>query len=307
MSLVSNFGMNMDSRTETSRGTASGLSAYLLWGILTAYWKLLDNFDAIDLIGWRVVTALVLLLVLVWMQKRLRSVAGALRDGRMLLRVVAAALLLLVNWTLYVWAVVNEHVMETALGYFIAPLFTSVIGVYALNEKLRSIQKIALGFAAAAVLVLTFAYGRPPIVALAIAASWAVYGLLKKQVPLRPVESLTAETTVLALPALAIVAWSLWRENAMFDGAGGGEVVLVLLTGLCTAVPLLLFAHAALRLPLTIIGPMQYLVPVINFLLGWLAYGEPLDAARFAGFLLVWLGLVCTFADTVRHRAAVMS
>jgi len=307
MSLVSNFGMNMDSRSETSRGTASGLSAYLLWGILTAYWKLLDNFDAIDLIGWRVVTALVLLLVLVWMQKRLRSVAGALRNGRMLLRVVAAALLLLVNWTLYVWAVVNEHVMETALGYFIAPLFTSVIGVYALNEKLRSIQKIALGFAVASVLVLTFAYGRPPIVALAIAASWAVYGLLKKQVPLRPVESLTAETSVLALPALAIVGWSLWRENAMFDGAGGGEVVLVLLTGLCTAVPLLLFAHAALRLPLTIIGPMQYLVPVINFLLGWLAYGEPLDAARFAGFLLVWLGLVCTFADTVRHRVEVMS
>ncbi len=293
--------LRTETRDETRAGIASGLGAYLLWGVLTAYWKLLDQFDAIDLIGWRVVTALVLLLVLVAAQRRLPAVGAALRDPRMLARVTAAAVLLLVNWTLYVWAVVNEHVIETALGYFIAPLFTALIGVVVLREQLRQLQKVGLAFAFAAVLVLTFAYGKPPILALAIAASWAVYGLLKKQVSLHPLESLSAETSVLALPAVAIVAWGILRSDAMFQGASVGDIALVMLTGLATAVPLLLFAHSALRLPLTLIGPMQYLVPVINFLLGWLAYGEPLETARFVGFVLVWVGLVCSFVDTLRR------
>ena len=293
--------MNGDVRRDSRDGIASGLGAYLLWGALTAYWKLLDEFDAFDLIGWRIVTAMILLLVLVAAQKRLRVVAGALRDTRLLSRIISAAVLLVVNWTLYVWAVVNEHVIETALGYFIAPLFTAMIGVFVLREPLRLLQKIALGFALASVIVLTVAYGRPPVVALAIAASWAFYGLLKKQVPLRPVDSLTAETTVLTLPALVFVGWSLTRSTPVFAEASALDVVLVLLTGLITAVPLLLFAHAALRLPLTVIGPMQYIVPVVNFLLGWIVYNEDMQPERFVGFVLVWIGLACTFTDTIRN------
>ncbi|NDF68401.1 MAG: EamA family transporter RarD [Actinobacteria bacterium] len=293
--------MNGDVRRDSRDGIASGLGAYLLWGALTAYWKLLDEFDAFDLIGWRIVTAMILLLVLVAAQKRLRVVAGALRDTRLLSRIISAAVLLVVNWTLYVWAVVNEHVIETALGYFIAPLFTAMIGVFVLREPLRLLQKIALGFALASVIVLTVAYGRPPVVALAIAASWAFYGLLKKQVPLRPVDSLTAETTVLTLPALVFVGWSLTRSTPVFAESSALDVALVLLTGLITAVPLLLFAHAALRLPLTVIGPMQYIVPVVNFLLGWIVYNEDMQPERFVGFVLVWIGLACTFADTIRN------
>ena len=293
--------MNEDVRRESREGIASGLGAYLLWGALTAYWKLLDGFEAFDLIGWRIVTAMVLLLVLVTAQKRLRVVGGALRDAKLLARIGAAAVLLVVNWTLYVWAVVNEHVIETALGYFIAPLFTAMIGVFVLREPLRLLQKIGLGFALTSVIVLTVAYGRPPIIALAIAASWAFYGLLKKQVPLRPVDSLTAETVVLVVPAIFFVAWSLTRTSPVFDGASAVEILLVFLTGLITAVPLLLFAHSAQRLPLTVIGPMQYIVPVVNFLLGWLAYGEEMRAERFAGFVLVWIGLACTFIDTLRN------
>jgi len=293
--------MNDGLRDEVRRGTVSGLSAYLLWGLLTLYWKWLDNFDALDLIGWRVVTAMALLLAVVTTQRRIRNVVDALRDWRLFVRISVAALLLLVNWTLYVWAVVNEHVIETALGYFIAPLFTAIIGIVALKERLRMLQKVALGFATASVVVLTVTYGRPPVIALAIAGSWAVYGLLKKQVPLRPVESLTAETIVLFAPAVVIVLWSLTRERSMFAASTSSEVVLVLLTGLITAVPLLLFAHSAQRLPLTVIGPMQYMVPVINFFLGWLAFGEPLEAARFVGFLLVWVGLACSFVDTLRR------
>jgi len=301
---VSNFGMNGNLQRDSRDGIASGLSAYLLWGALTAYWKLLDEFDAFDLIGWRIVTAMILLLVLVAAQKRLRVVAEALREPKLLSRIAAAAVLLVVNWTLYVWAVVNEHVIETALGYFIAPLFTAMIGVFVLREPLRTLQKVGLGFALSSVIVLTVAYGRPPIIALAIAASWAFYGLLKKQVPLRPVDSLTAETAVLVVPALVFVGWSLIRANPVFTDASALDVVLVLLTGLITAVPLLLFAHAALRLPLTLIGPMQYIVPVVNFLLGWLAYGEDMQPERFVGFVLVWVGLACTFVDTIRNSDA---
>ncbi|MFZ9421664.1 MAG: EamA family transporter RarD [Ilumatobacteraceae bacterium] len=294
--------MNEDSTQRARAGIASGLSAYLLWGFITIYWKLLDDFNAFELIGWRIVTAVILLIALVVAQRSVSPVFAALMKPRMLVRVSVAAVMLVANWTLYVWAVVNEHIMETALGYFIAPLFTSILGVVVLGERLRTLQKIALGFAVAAVVVLTFSYGRPPFIALAIAASWAVYGLLKKQVPLRPVESLTAETIVLMPLAVVLMVWSFSRDAGIPNTASTMEFVLVLFTGLITAVPLLLFAHSALRLPLTIIGPLQYLVPVINFLLGWLMYDEPLDSARFVGFVLVWLGLACSLADTMRTR-----
>jgi len=294
--------MNEDSTQRARAGVASGLSAYLLWGFITIYWKLLDDFNAFELIGWRIVTAVILLIALVVAQRSVSPVFAALMKPRMLVRVSVAAVMLVANWTLYVWAVVNEHIMETALGYFIAPLFTSILGVVVLGERLRTLQKIALGFAVAAVVVLTFSYGRPPFIALAIAASWAVYGLLKKQVPLRPVESLTAETIVLMPLAVVLMVWSFSRDAGIPNTASTMEFVLVLFTGLITAVPLLLFAHSALRLPLTIIGPLQYLVPVINFLLGWLMYDEPLDSARFVGFVLVWLGLACSLADTMRTR-----
>ncbi|MFZ9867645.1 MAG: EamA family transporter RarD [Ilumatobacteraceae bacterium] len=294
--------MNEDSTQRARAGVASGLSAYLLWGFITIYWKLLDDFNAFELIGWRIVTAVILLIALVVAQRSVSPVFAALMKPRMLVRVSVAAVMLVANWTLYVWAVVNEHIMETALGYFIAPLFTSILGVVVLGERLRTLQKIALAFAVAAVVVLTFSYGRPPFIALAIAASWAVYGLLKKQVPLRPVESLTAETIVLMPLAVVLMVWSFSRDAGIPNTASTMEFVLVLFTGLITAVPLLLFAHSALRLPLTIIGPLQYLVPVINFLLGWLMYDEPLDSARFVGFVLVWLGLACSLADTMRTR-----
>lgn len=294
--------MNEDSTQRARAGVASGLSAYLLWGFITIYWKLLDDFNAFELIGWRIVTAVILLIALVVAQRSVSPVLAALMKPRMLVRVSVAAVMLVANWTLYVWAVVNEHIMETALGYFIAPLFTSILGVVVLGERLRTLQKIALGFAVAAVVVLTFSFGRPPFIALAIAASWAVYGLLKKQVPLRPVESLTAETIVLMPLAVVLMVWSFSRDAGIPNTASTMEFVLVLFTGLITAVPLLLFAHSALRLPLTIIGPLQYLVPVINFLLGWLMYDEPLDSARFVGFVLVWLGLACSLADTMRTR-----
>lgn len=249
MWLVSAFGMSDSNQSETRAGVVSGLTAYLMWGALTTFWKLLNDFDAFELIGWRVVTAMALLLAVVVAQRSLGAVTTALRNPRLLARIVAASVLLVTNWTLYVWAVVNEHIIETALGYFIAPLFTTLTGVVMLGERLRMLQKIALGFAGLAVAVLTISYGRPPYLALAIAGTWTIYGLLKKQVPLRPVDSLTAETIVLFIPAAGLVAWSFSRDTGIPSTATTGQLVLVLLTGLITAVPLLFFAHAALRLP----------------------------------------------------------
>ncbi|MGA1258370.1 MAG: EamA family transporter, partial [Ilumatobacteraceae bacterium] len=170
--------MNDDTTQRARAGVVSGLSAYLMWGFITIYWKLLDDFNAFELIGWRIVTAVILLVVLVVVQRSVAPVAAALSQPRMLVRITLAAVMLVANWTLYVWAVVNEHIMETALGYFIAPLFTSILGVVVLGEKLRTAQKVALILAVASVVVLTFSYGRPPFIALAIATSWAIYGLL---------------------------------------------------------------------------------------------------------------------------------
>lgn len=283
-------------------GIVSGFGAYLLWGLLTFYWKELAEFNAFELIGWRIVAATAILLVVIAATRRGGPVWATFRNPSLLWRVALAAVLLSNNWTLYVYSVVSEQVMESALGYFIAPLLTSLIGVVALREPLRRPQKVALSLAGIAVVILTVGYGRPPYIALGLALTWAVYGLLKKRVPLGPLESLTAETLVLAPVAAAIVVVGSLQPAGIVATAGTDDWILLAFAGMITAVPLLLFARAALRLPLTVLGPLQYLVPTINFLLGWLVYNEPLDRIRIVGFVLVWIALFVTIGDSVRAR-----
>jgi len=190
---------NDDDARSRSLGIALGFSAYGLWGLLTLYWKVLKEFDPFELIGWRIASSVVVLFAVVVIAGRTRGLLDALRNPRVMWRIAIASALLTANWTLYVWAVVNEHVIETALGYFIAPLFTIVIGVVVLREKLRLTLKVAVVFAVAGLSVLTVSYGRVPWVAISIAASWSIYGYLKKQVPLKPLESLTAEVVAVAV------------------------------------------------------------------------------------------------------------
>ena len=281
-------------------GVAYALSAYLLWGALTAYWKLLHGFDAFELIGWRVVTSAVVLVPLVVARGRVGAVRAAFADRAVRARVIAASVLLTVNWTTYVWCVVHDDVLATALGYFIAPVATMVVGFAVLRERMRATHRAVLGLAAASIAVLTIANGRLPWPSLVIAASWCAYGFLKKQVPLGSLESLTSEVLVLLAPAVVLLALVEGRGGSVAGTATAGEWALVLGTGLVTAVPLLLFGGGANRIPLSLIGPMQYLVPTINFLLGWLAYGEPLDRPRLLGFALVWCGLAALLADSLR-------
>ena len=301
---------NVDERTESqsrSLGIALGFSAYGMWGLLTLYWKVLKKFDPFELIGWRIASSIVMLAVIVIVAGRTRNLLDALRNPAIMGRIAVASALLTANWTLYVWAVVNEHVIETALGYFIAPLFTILIGVVVLREKLRTRLKVAVAFAVAGLSVLTISYGRVPWVAISIAGSWSIYGYLKKQVPLKPLESLTAEVIILGIPALVYVAVTWNRADSIPHTANGIELVFALLTGVITAVPLLLFAGASQRTPLTILGPMQYLVPTINFFIGWAIFDEVVSATRFAGFSLIWVCLGFVVSDVVANQRALRS
>ncbi len=193
-----------------------------------------------------------------------------------------AAALLTANWTAYVYAVVHERVIETALGYFMAPLGTMVLGIIVLKERPSAAQKVAIVLAAVAVVELTLSYGRPPIAALVMAVSWSVYGLLKRRVPLAAVDRFAAESFVLVIPALIVVAVTAGVSDSIPRTATAAELALVSLSGVATAVPLILFAFAAARVPFTLLGPLQYLVPTINFLLGWALYDEelPVDSPR---------------------------
>jgi chloramphenicol-sensitive protein RarD len=204
------------------------------------------------------------------------------------------------NWVIYIWAVNHDHVVEAALGYFINPLVTVAIGVVALGERLRRAQWIAVGLGLVAVAVLTAAYGRVPWISLVLAASFASYGYLKKLVPFGPTESLTVETAFLAPIAIVIFAVLGANGTAAFGSAGWSNTVLLILTGPVTTVPLLLFAASARRIPLTLLGLLQYLTPVGQFLCGVLVFHEQLSTARWIGFGLVWAALVILTTDAFR-------
>ena len=289
-----------------SRGVQVAILAYLIWGLLTIYWKQLSAFGAAELIGWRMLTAAVVMAALTTFRGRWPVLRAALTTRSTLLRLLAAAVLLTLNWGSYIWAVLNDRVVETALGYFIAPLATMGMGVLILDEHPNRAQRLAFVCAATAVVVLTFSYGRPPWIALVIAASWSLYGLNKRYVPLGPIDSLAGEIFVLLTPALAIVAVSSSRIGSVVDSANGVEWAFVMGTGLITAIPLILFASAAQSIPFTLLGPLNLLVPVINFGLGWLLYGEPMPLGRFIGFGFVWVALVAVMADRVQHARRVM-
>jgi chloramphenicol-sensitive protein RarD len=285
-------------------GLQAAIAAYAIWGFLTIYWKELAEFDPIDLVGWRVASAALVMTVCLVATGRFGELRPVARDRATSINVVIASLLLTVNWSTYVWAVSNEHVIDTALGYFLAPLGTMAIGVFVLGERLTPMKRWSIVCAVAAIVILVVSYGTIPWVAVLLAVTWSSYGFVKRRVALDPLTSLTAELLVIVVPALAIVALSFGRDDGIPNEAHGVEWGLVLGTGVITAVPLLLFAYAAQRVPFTILGPANYLIPIINFLLGWLAFGEELPPSRVAGFVLVWFALVFATIDTVRGSDA---
>lgn len=285
-------------------GILVGIAAYLLWGLLTIYWHELDHFDAFELIGYRVIFSALTMAIVLSATRRWRHIVPAFRQRALLARVALTAVLLTVNWTSYVYAVVHDRVLETALGYFIAPVGTMLVGAFVLKERLHRAQAVGIGFAVAAIVVLTVSYGRIPYLALAIAVSWTAYGYLKKQVPLDPIDGMAAEVFLLLVPAIVVVTITAGAANSIPNSASGAQMALLTLSGLVTVVPLTMFAFSAQRVPLTVLGPIQYTVPTINLLLGWLVYDEPLPPSRVAGFALVWIGLAIITVDGLRRARA---
>ncbi|NDU77298.1 EamA family transporter RarD [Actinomadura sp. DSM 109109] len=274
-----------------------GVAAYVLWGLFPLYWPLLKPAGAGEILAHRIMWSLVAVVVLLAARRSwawLRTLGW--RRGALL---TLAAVVISVNWGTYIYAVNSGHTLEAALGYFINPLISVVFGVVIFHERLRPWQWAAVGLGAAAVLVLTVDYGRPPWIALVLAAAFAVYGLLKKFAGMPSAESLAVETAVAFLPALVFVLVLEGRGEAAFAHHGAGNAMLLAAAGFVTAVPLMLFNAAAVRLPLTVIGMLQYLAPVLQFAIGLLVQHEEMPPSRWAGFLLVWLALVVLTADGV--------
>ncbi len=283
-------------------GTLAGVAAYSLWGVFPLVFHLLDSVAPVEILMHRIVWSFVVVFgILVVRRQRgwfrsVRTLPGALP------RLTLAAGLIATNWLVYIWAVNNDHVIEAALGYYINPLVTVALGVGLLGERLRRMQLVALGFGAGAVAVLTVAYGRVPWIALVLACSFGGYSFLKKSVPVGAVTSLAVETLVLLpVAAVGLVALAVAGESAFLYGSVERDALLVGL-GVVTAVPLLLFGTAARRIPLTLLGLLQYLTPTLQLICGVAVFHEPLPPARLAGFVLVWVALAVLAADALGER-----
>lgn len=289
-------------RPEPSLGLAAGAAAYVLWGAFPLYFPLLAPASATEVLAHRIVWSAVTMTVLVLVLRQTRALLELVRDRRTLALLAAAAAVITVNWGVYIGAVTHERVVEAALGYFINPLVTVLLGVLVLGERLRAWQWAALAVAVVAVVVITVDYGRPPWVALVLAFSFGTYGLLKKSADVGAVTSLTLETCLLAPLALAYLVWLGARGTGTFTTDGAGHTALLMSAGVVTAVPLILFGAAATRVSLVTIGLLQYLAPVLQFLIGVLVVGEHMPAARWVGFVLVWVALVVLTLEALAHR-----
>ena len=285
-----------------NKGLFYAVVAYLLWGFLPVYWKALHVVPAAQIVGHRMVWSLVFVGILFVLKNRWSQFLRSLKQKKVVAIYLAAATILTVNWFIYIWGVNAGYVLETALGYFINPLVNVLLGVVLLREQLRLWQWVAVGVAAVGVLYLTIVYGALPWLALALAFSFAIYGLVKKIAPLDALNGLFLETALLCLPALLFLLYQDWRGAGAFGHTGLTTTVLLVGTGLVTALPLLLFAAAVRQIPLSTIGVLQYLAPTIQFLLGVLVYGEPFTLTRLIGFVFIWLALVIYSVDGVRRR-----
>jgi chloramphenicol-sensitive protein RarD len=282
-------------------GVLSGLGAYSLWGLFPLYFPLLEPAGGLEIVAHRVLWSLVFVGLLLTVRRSWSQVRGLVSDGRRLLVLTAAALLIAVNWLVFVIGVNSGQVVETSLGYFINPLVSVLLGVVVFSERLRVLQWVAVGIAAVAVAVLTVDYGRPPWIALALAASFGLYGVMKKLVRVEAAPGLFVETALVAVPAAAVLAVLHSGGHGTFGNAGAGHALLLASCGIATAVPLLLFAAAARRIPLSTVGLLQYLTPLMQLAIGVFVYDEPMPPARLAGFVIVWAALAVFTVDSLRH------
>ncbi|MBU7596969.1 EamA family transporter RarD [Streptomyces sp. P38-E01] len=291
----------MSSRSEARTGLAYGFAAFGMWGFLPLYWALLNDSPPGEVLAHRMVWSLPTALVILLLVGRWSWIRPLLRDRRKLSMTAFSAVLISVNWYIFIWAVSADRVLEASLGYFINPLITIAIGVLLLRERLRTLQWVAVGVGASAVAVMTFAYGQVPWVSLALSFSFAGYGLMKKRTGLDGVEGFSADSALQFLPALGYLGWLALRGESGFLTEGTTHAALLALSGIATALPLIAFGAATMRVPLSTVGMLQYLGPALMFVLGLTVFHEEMPPARLAGFLLVWLALVILTFDALRN------
>jgi chloramphenicol-sensitive protein RarD len=273
-----------------------------MWGLFPLYWPLLEPASAFEILGHRILWSVVTLGALVVLLHRRAALRSILTTPRVRWPLVGAAALITVNWATYIWGVNNGRVVETALGYFISPLLSVLLGVVILGERLRRLQWAALTLVSAAVAVLAVDYGRLPWVALVLACSFGTYGLLKKRADVGGVESLTFETMLVAPVAAGFLVWLGNQGHAEFGQHGWRHMALIASTGIATAVPLICFSESATRVSMVSLGLMQYLAPTIQFLLGVLWFHEAMPTSRLIGFVLVWTALILFTVESINHR-----
>ena len=274
-----------------NKGILYGIGAYVFWGFFPIYWKLLHHVPAIQLIGHRIIWSFLLLIVVILFTKQWTDFRATV-NAKVLRIYTIAALLIGVNWLLYVWAVNANFIVETSLGYFINPLISVLLGVIFLKERLRIAQWIPVVLAALGVAYLTYVYGRLPYIALTLAFSFGLYGLVKKISPLGSLYGLTIETGILFIPALGYLIFVQAASTAAFLNTGSTADMLMIGAGLVTTVPLLMFASAARSIPLWVVGLLQYIAPTLQFIIGVFIYKEPFSHNQLIGFGIVWTALV---------------
>jgi len=289
-----------DQRSGYNSGLIAGIGAYVMWGLVPLYWPLLKPASAMEILSHRVVWSLVFLLIIVYLKKLFGDVKEALLNKRKMILLFFASIFITINWGVFIWAVNNGHVIETSLGYFINPLVSVALGVIVLKENLRALQKIAVSLTFVAVTFLTLTLGHPPYIALSLAFSFGFYGLVKKMANVKAIPSLTLESLMIT-PFFAIFLYYLSSQNELsFVKLGPIHSLWLVTAGIVSVIPLMLFSTAVLRIPLVVLGLMQALGPIIQFLIGYFVFHELMSVSRWIGFLIVWLAVSVFSYDAVR-------
>ncbi|GAA4427427.1 EamA family transporter RarD [Actinokineospora soli] len=283
-------------------GFLLGLGAYVIWGFFPLYWPLLEPSGPVEVLAHRIVWSLAAVGAMLLVARRWGALRGVLRSPRTLGYVAVGAVVIGANWVLFIWGVNNGHVVEVSLGYFINPLVTILLGVLVMGERLRPLQWAALAVALVAVVQLTLDYGALPWLALALAASFGTYGLMKKKAAIGAVEGLALETALLVPLAGGYLVFLHAGAGGTFGAHGWAHALLLAGTGLVTVVPLLLFGGAATRVPMATLGLLQYVTPSLQFVLGLVVFHEQMTTARWVGFALVWLALLLISAESLAHH-----
>ena len=285
-------------------GLIFGVSAYGLWGLLPLFWSRLEPANPFEIVSHRAVWTLFFCIVILAITKSLKATLKTLKRPKIAAKLFVTSVLVSINWLVYIWATNNGHVVEASLGYYINPLIIIAFGVILLKEKMRMLQWAAVSIASIGVLILTIDYGRPPWIALTLAISWGSYGLMKKQLGLGALEGLAIETGISFIPYAGYLIYLGNHGTGQF-GHHVGLTILLISAGAITAIPLLLFNGSTTRLPLSVIGLLQYITPTLQFSIGVWVRHEAMPTARWIGFLAIWVALITLGTDLVRSSRAV--